>query len=59
MLTIVEDDESYLMIEMRYYSDTEVLVFVKKWLPFIVIVDNDHLRDILKKILNASLESYK
>ena len=59
MLTIVEEDESYLMIQMKYYSDTEALVFVKKWLPFITIVDNSDLSNTLKKILSDSLANYK
>jgi len=58
MLTVVEEEESYLMIRMKYYNDTEALVFVKKWLPFITIVDNADLSNALKKILSTSLENY-
>ncbi len=59
ILSIVEETESYILMQMRYYNDTEVLVFVKKWLPFITIEDNDNLKQKLQKILSTSLENYK
>ena len=59
MLSVVEEDESYLMMRMKYYNDTEVLIFVKKWLPFITIEENKYLKNKLKEILTLSLENYK
>ena len=58
-LNIVEETDTHLLIKMTYYNDTEVLVFVKKWLPFITIEDNDILQEKLEKILTKSLENYR
>jgi len=57
-LHIVEETGVYLLIKMTYYNDTEVLVFVKKWLPFIVIEDNNILKQKLQQILTTSLKNY-
>ena len=55
LYTIREEKKSgELMIEMHYYSDIEVLSFVKQWLPDVTIVDNREL----KQKLYATLESY-
>jgi len=59
MLNVVEESESYLMMNMTYYNDTEVLIFVKKWLPFITIEDKLNLKNKMKEILTISLENYK
>jgi len=59
MLTTVEETDSYLLMQMKYYNDTEVLVFVKKWLPFVTIEENDMLKEKLQKILTISLENYR
>lgn len=56
-LDIVEETETYFLMQMKYYNDTEVLVFVKKWLPFITIEDNLDLRDKLRDILSRSLNN--
>ncbi len=58
-LNIVEETDAYCMIDMKYYNDTEVLVFVKKWLPFITIEDNDVLKKKLQNILTISLQNYQ
>ena len=59
MLTTVEETDSHLLMQMKYYNDTEVLVFVKKWLPFVSIEENDMLKEKLQKILTISLENYR
>ena len=51
---ILKEKEDVLLVEMHYFNDVEVLTFVKKWLPFIDIVDND----ILKNKLHSLLKSY-
>ncbi len=58
-LNIIEETDAYFMIDMKYYNDTEVLVFVKKWLPFITIEDNDVLKQKLQNILTISLQNYQ
>ncbi len=55
---IIEDNGSELLIEMKYYNDTEVLTFIKRWLPFITIVNNDTLKKKLQEILTTSLQNY-
>ncbi len=57
-LKIVEESSSELLIEMNYYNDTEVLTFVKRWLPFITIVDDEALKQKLQDILTVSLNNY-
>ena len=59
MLNTVEETDSHLLIKMKYYNDTEVLIFVKKWLPFITIEDNHMLKEKLQEILTKSLENYR
>ncbi len=56
-LDIAKETNSYLLIKMVYYNDTEVLVFVKKWLPFISIEDNDILKQKLQNILMVALQN--
>ena len=57
-LKIIEEDTSELLIEMNYYNDMEVLTLVKKWLPFITIIDDKHLKQKLQDILKTSLSNY-
>ncbi len=57
MFTTVEETDSHLLMQMKYYNDTEVLVFVKKWLPFVTIEENDMLKEKLQKILTISLKN--
>ena len=59
MFTTVEETDSHLLMQMKYYNDTEVLVFVKKWLPFVTIEENDMLKEKLQKILTISLKNYR
>ena len=58
MVSIEEEKEEYLKIRMVYYNDTEVLIFVKKWLPFIIIEENTVLKEKLKNILQNALGNY-
>jgi predicted DNA-binding transcriptional regulator YafY len=48
---IIEKKENSLMIEIYYYNDIEVLNFVKKWIPFVKIVDDERLKTKLEKML--------
>jgi len=51
---ILKESATSILVEMNYYNDVEVLTFVKKWIPFIEIVDNKEL----KKRLHESLKNY-
>jgi len=57
-LNIVKESDDHILAKMQYYNDTEILVFVKKWLPFITIKDNEPLKQKLQNILTASLKNY-
>lgn len=57
-LDIVKETDDYILAKMQYYDDTEILVFVKKWLPFITIEDNVPLKQKLQDILTISLKNY-
>ena len=57
-LKVVEENSSELLIEMSYYNDIEVLTFVKRWLPFITIEDDETLKQKLQNILETSLKNY-
>ena len=54
-IEILEEKENLLIIKMHYYKDTEVLNFVKSWLPYITLQDNSHLKSQLQKILQEAL----
>ena len=54
MFSILHKQDDMLLVEMEYYNDIEVLNFVKKWLPFVDIVDNP----LLKKKLHTILKKY-
>lgn len=51
---LLTESESSMLVQMKYYNDVEVLTFVKKWLPFIEIVNNKEL----KNRLHESLKNY-
>ena len=55
-IEILEEDENSLTIKMHYYQDTQLLNFVKSWIPYISIVDNPSLQNQLKEILTQALE---
>jgi len=57
-LDIVKETDDHILVKMQYYNDTEILVFVKKWLPFITIEDNVPLKQKLQDILTESLKNY-
>jgi len=52
---IEEEQKDFLLIRMFYYNDVEILNFVKKWIPFIRVVDNEHLKQKLQKMLQEYL----
>lgn len=54
--TLLRENTSSMLIEMKYYDDIEVLTFVKKWLPFIEIIDNEELKNKLYDILKEYLQ---
>ncbi len=57
-LKVTQESVSELLMEMNYYNDMEVLTFVKRWLPFITIVEDEALRKKLQDILETSLKNY-
>lgn len=54
-LTIKEETEDALILIMKYYNTVEVMQFVKKWLPFVSIVDDEVLNSALNDILTKAL----
>jgi len=56
-LHIIEETDDYIRVRMSYYNDIEVLTFVKRWLPLIVIEEDSILQEKLKEILTNSLKS--
>jgi len=57
-LIILEQSRDFVIAELVYFVDTEALAFVKKWLPDIVILDNDEMREILKSDLKNYLKKF-
>jgi len=55
-IEILEENENSLILRMHYYQDTELLNFVKSWLPYISIINNPALQNQLKEILIQALE---
>lgn len=54
-INIISRSEIDTEIQFHYYDDTEVLTFVKKWLPNIKIIDNSELDQKLREILKNYL----
>jgi predicted DNA-binding transcriptional regulator YafY len=52
---IEEEHEDFLSIRLFYYNNVELLNFVKKWIPFIIIVDDEQLKQKLQKMLQEYL----
>ena len=55
-MTIAKETEDTLVLKMTYYNSKEVMQFVKKWLPFVSIMDNEELNNELQVILEKALE---
>ena len=56
-INITSKTEMDTQMQFHYYDDTEVLTFVKKWLPDIQILDNTQLDQKLQKILKKYLRN--
>ncbi len=56
-ITIEEDKGTELYLQMTYYNNIEVLNFVKRWLPYIKIIDHKELNMELKNLLKISIEN--
>ena len=56
---ILQEKEDILVVEFSYYQDTEVLNFVKSWLPFIKIIDSISLEKQLKELMQEYLYTLK
>ena len=56
-LTIESREPEHLLASMTYYSDSEVLILVKQWLPDIFILDQERLAEKLKSDLEAYCRS--
>jgi len=55
--TLLQESDSKLLIELEYYNSSEVISFVKRWLPEIKIINNEALQEEIKDILLKSLDS--
>ena len=55
---VLEDNDSEILVEMRYYNDIEVLSFIKQWLPSITVEDNKELKLKVKEMLRISIEKF-
>jgi predicted DNA-binding transcriptional regulator YafY len=58
-LHFVEKKLHYCLAEIRYFQETEVLMFVKKWLPDIIVLKPPELNEQLKEILKEYLKFLK
>jgi len=55
--TILSQNDETLIINFEYYNSTEVLFFVKQWLPHIKILNNQELQNELKNIMQKYLKN--
>jgi predicted DNA-binding transcriptional regulator YafY len=55
-LTILEDVQDGLHLEMVYHRDVEVLCFVKHWLPDVQIINNTNLKTKLAENIKSYLK---
>ena len=58
-LSFVEKEMDYCLAEMKYFQETEVLMFVKKWLPDIIVLEPPELSEQIKEILKEYLKFLK
>lgn len=58
-ITIIEKEEGSLLLEMTYYHSIEVMQFVKSWLPYVTIIEDELLQKELTNILQDSLKHYR
>jgi hypothetical protein len=54
--TILLSSTKSMEMEFFYYNETEVLSFVKKWLPDIEIIDNNDLQKKLYTLLKSYIK---
>lgn len=54
--SVISENDLILTIDFQYYNASEILSFVKQWIPEIKILNNEDLRMNLKTILQKSLE---
>ena len=55
--TLLQESDSKLIIKLEYYNSSEVISFVKRWLPEIKIINNEALKEKIKDILLKSLDN--
>ena len=55
-LKIIQESREGMYLSMTYYNSAEVIQFVKQWIPYITIEDNEALNQELKNILKTALQ---
>jgi len=55
-IIILQRDRDFCVARMKYFDETEVILFVKKWLPDVVILDNSILNRKIKQVLQDYLQ---
>ena len=56
--TIIGENEDFLTLKYYVTSEDEILLIVKKWLPFIRIKSPEFLKEKLKKDLKNYLDNF-
>jgi predicted DNA-binding transcriptional regulator YafY len=55
-MELVEKQDAYLIVRISFYNDMELFAFIKSWIPWIQIVDNDELVKKLRMQVEEFLE---
>ncbi|WP_456325152.1 helix-turn-helix transcriptional regulator [Desulfonauticus submarinus] len=50
-LIIEKKEQDFCLARMKYFQETEVLLFIKKWLPDVIVLDKPDLNQKLEKML--------
>ena len=55
-IEIVETDESYDIVRFYYHNEIELFAYVKSWIPYIRIIENDTLAKRLEEEVRGFLD---
>ena len=57
MLRILEDRGETLVVEASYFNEIEILRLLSKWIPWVRILDDEALREKMRRRLEEGLEA--
>ena len=53
-----KEEDGSILFTLEYTQELEILPFVQKWLPHLIVVEPKSLREIFKEKLEKALSNY-